>query len=95
MRIVELPKRLVVPLTSGSNRDIVLKASHASNTRYSVGACFATTKSCAQIYTQAIVPWKESSFHMITEIIKRDGRHAAFERDKIANAIFQAAQASG
>ncbi len=32
---------------------------------------------------------------MITEIIKRDGRHAAFERDKIANAIFQAAQASG
>lgn len=32
---------------------------------------------------------------MITEIIKRDGRHAAFELDKIANAIFQAAQASG
>lgn len=32
---------------------------------------------------------------MITEIIKRDGRHVAFELDKIANAIFQAAQASG
>lgn len=32
---------------------------------------------------------------MIAEIIKRDGRRTAFELDKIANAIFQAAQASG
>ncbi len=32
---------------------------------------------------------------MITEIIKRDGRHAAFELDKITNAIFEAAKASG
>ena len=27
---------------------------------------------------------------MITEIIKRDGRHAVFELDKLTNAIFQA-----
>lgn len=32
---------------------------------------------------------------MISQIIKRDGRHAAFELDKITNAIFCAAQASG
>lgn len=32
---------------------------------------------------------------MIREIIKRDGRRTAFELDKIANAIFQAAQATG
>ena len=31
---------------------------------------------------------------MITEIIKRDGRHAVFELDKLTNAIFQAAQES-
>lgn len=31
---------------------------------------------------------------MITEIIKRDGRHTAFETGKIANAIFQAARES-
>ncbi|MBS5280811.1 MAG: anaerobic ribonucleoside triphosphate reductase [Butyricicoccus pullicaecorum] len=32
---------------------------------------------------------------MIAQIIKRDGRQSAFELDKITNAIFQAAQASG
>ena len=32
---------------------------------------------------------------MIAQIIKRDGRHTAFELDKITNAIFQAAKASG
>ncbi|NCB28981.1 MAG: anaerobic ribonucleoside triphosphate reductase [Clostridia bacterium] len=32
---------------------------------------------------------------MIREIVKRDGRRAPFELDKIANAIFKAAQASG
>ncbi|MDY5971468.1 MAG: anaerobic ribonucleoside triphosphate reductase [Butyricicoccus sp.] len=32
---------------------------------------------------------------MIREIIKRDGRRTAFELDKIANAIFKAAQANG
>ncbi len=32
---------------------------------------------------------------MIAQIIKRDGRKTAFELDKITNAIFQAAQASG
>ena len=36
MRIVELPKRFAAPLTSDWNRDIVLKALHAENTRYSV-----------------------------------------------------------
>ena len=33
--------------------------------------------------------------HMITQIVKRDGRTVAFELDKIADAIFKAAQASG
>lgn len=32
---------------------------------------------------------------MVNEIIKRDGRRAPFELEKIANAIFKAAQASG
>ena len=32
---------------------------------------------------------------MIAQIIKRDGRHTAFELNKITNAIFQAAKASG
>ena len=32
---------------------------------------------------------------MIQQILKRDGRKAPFEIDKIANAIFRAAQASG
>ena len=32
---------------------------------------------------------------MIEQIIKRDGRRAPFEIDKIANAIFGAAKASG
>lgn len=32
---------------------------------------------------------------MITQIVKRDGRTVAFELDKIADAIFKAAQASG
>lgn len=32
---------------------------------------------------------------MITQIIKRDGRRASFEMDKISNAIFLAAQATG
>ena len=32
---------------------------------------------------------------MIQQIIKRDGRRAPFEIDKIASAIFGAAQASG
>ena len=32
---------------------------------------------------------------MITEIIKRDGRRAPFQIEKIADAIFAAAQASG
>ena len=40
-------------------------------------------------------PGKETPFYMIAQIIKRDGRQSAFELDKITNAIFQAAQASG
>ena len=38
---------------------------------------------------------REGFFFMIQQIVKRDGRTAPFEIDKIANAIFGAAQASG
>ena len=38
---------------------------------------------------------REGFFFMIQQIVKRDGRMAPFEIDKITNAIFGAAQASG
>ena len=38
---------------------------------------------------------REGFFFMIQQIVKRDGRMAPFEIDKISNAIFGAAQASG
>ena len=38
---------------------------------------------------------REGFFFMIQQIVKRDGRIAPFEIDKITNAIFGAAQASG
>ena len=38
---------------------------------------------------------REGFFFMIQQIVKRDGRMAPFEIDKITNAIFCAAQASG
>ena len=38
---------------------------------------------------------REGNGLMIQQILKRDGRKAPFEIDKIANAIFRAAQASG
>lgn len=51
-------------------------------------------KLCTDLYT-GCKPGKEIPFYMIAQIIKRDGRQSAFELDKITNAIFQAAQASG
>lgn len=51
-------------------------------------------KLCTDLYT-GCKPGKETPFYMIAQIIKRDGRQSAFELDKITNAIFQAAQASG
>ena len=51
-------------------------------------------KLCTDLYT-GCKPGKEIPFYMIAQIIKRDGRRTAFELDKITNAIFQAAQASG
>ena len=51
-------------------------------------------KLCTDLYT-GCKPRKEIPFYMIAQIIKRDGRQSAFELDKITNAIFQAAQASG
>lgn len=48
-------------------------------------------KLCTDLYTGP-VPGKENPL-LIEQIIKRDGRKAAFELDKITNAIFQAAQA--
>ena len=51
-------------------------------------------KLCTDLYT-GCKPGKENPFYMIAQIIKRDGRQSAFELDKITNAIFQAAQASG
>ncbi len=51
-------------------------------------------KLCTDLYT-GCKPGKEIPFYMIDQIIKRDGRQSAFELDKITNAIFQAAQASG
>ena len=38
---------------------------------------------------------REGFFFMIQQIVKRDGRMAPFEIDKITNAIYGAAQASG
>lgn len=51
-------------------------------------------KLCTDLCT-GCKPGKEIPFYMIAQIIKRDGRQSAFELDKITNAIFQAAQASG
>lgn len=51
-------------------------------------------KLCTDLYT-GCKPGKETPVYMIAQIIKRDGRQSAFELDKITNAIFQAAQASG
>ena len=82
-------------MTKHNMYTIIIKHTKA-NTIYSNGAiCGLFLRKCGFSGVLRSVPRNREDVNMITQIRKRDGREAPFNIEKIANAVFKAAQATG